>query len=200
MRDPRSWMVSLMCIGACSVGDGADDADGVTESAATTGVLLRPTRDLTKDHVVGVGDLTNLYKDVDDGLAFSAADDSTTYVRGTAGVVDSAHTVGFSGGPTGPLIEVQVNVRAQRGTAAGTLQVAIYDGTAVVATGATTSPGSRSRRSTTCESRSSSTTPRATAHYATRSSTSGSPPRLRRHRSMPVRPTRAPWAPSTPAR
>src|SRR4051794_26344755 len=105
MGDPRSWIMTmaLLCVGACTVGENADGADGAdadtTLTTATTGVLLVPTRDVAKAQVVGVSDAVNLYRNVDDGVAFSSADDIQTYVRGTAGVANASHTVGFSGGP-----------------------------------------------------------------------------------------------------
>ena len=113
---------------------------GSAQQALTT-VSLVPTSDVDKSSVVGVGDSVNLYLDVDDGTGFASADDSTTYVRGTAGTATTSHTAGYSGGPAGTVTSVTVNYRAQRGSATGTAQVFLLDGTTQIGAGAVNTLG-----------------------------------------------------------
>src|SRR5947209_554631 len=82
--------------------------DAVTDITAAA-TAMKPTSDVSKQSVVGVGDATNLYLDVNDGTAFASADDNTTYVRGQAAVASSSHEVGYSGGPSGTVTQVTVN-------------------------------------------------------------------------------------------
>ena len=126
----------MFLIAGCGASTSAPTA-GMADGAATASgaTALVPTRDVTLDHVVGVGDVSQLFKDVADGVTFASGNNNTSYVRGMAGVRASSHTVGFSGGPQGPLSQVTVNYRASFGSGQGTAQSFVYDGAQLVATG-----------------------------------------------------------------
>lgn len=123
------------CSAADPVGIGADAA----ELTAPTGAL-RPTSDVTKDHVVGVTDTSALFHDVDD----TTSDDDATYVRGEAGVASTSHTTGYVDATTAttPVSSVDVVYRASKGTATGTAQVFLYDGATLIGSGRVNTLGS----------------------------------------------------------
>jgi hypothetical protein len=115
------------------------DAPGDVETIsalAPNQVALPPTRDVSKSNVVGVGDATNLYRNVDDGVTFASSDLATTVVRTTTGAPLARHAVGYSGAPAGTTIEVRVHYRAKRSSSAGTAQMKLYAGTTLLGTGA----------------------------------------------------------------
>ena len=126
--------LSLTSVACGPARSGTEDAAGDGESAVTT-VNLRPTSDVGSHLVAGVGNQASLFQNVDDGVLFSAADDSAGYVRGEPGVASGSHTVGYSGAPAGQVSQVVVNYRAQRGSAQGTVQMTLFDGASVVGVG-----------------------------------------------------------------
>src|SRR5512132_3566149 len=72
----------LLLPGACAFQGEEEDPDGDLGSAAASGgVDLLPTSDIAKTAVVGEGDTAALFRDVDDGVGSSAADDRKTLVR-----------------------------------------------------------------------------------------------------------------------
>jgi hypothetical protein len=123
----------LVLVG-CVVGDPVDEVEpDVGILAATSTVALKPTADRWVSGVEGVGDATNLYANVDDGTAFTAADNNTSYVRSAAGQEWGRHAVGFSGAPAGRVTRVDVNFRAGNGGASGaTVKVLLIDDTGIV--------------------------------------------------------------------
>lgn len=139
-------MFKLVCFTALalSLATGCEPLRGeqVGDQSITGSVELVPTSDVANTDVVGIGDTALLFHNVDDGATTSAADDSTTYVRGKAALVDTSHTVGYSGAPAGTITGVVVHYRAQRGSARGTAQVLLYDGATLIGTGALNTMGS----------------------------------------------------------
>jgi len=123
-----SWLVSM-----ASCVEPASESDEIGYAELTT-VSLVPTRDVSKSGVVGVGDTTNLYRDVDDGTTPSAADNDATYVRTTSGTEFTSHTTGYSGAPSGTVTQVTVTYRARRATGTGTAQILLYNGSTRLAT------------------------------------------------------------------
>jgi hypothetical protein len=117
-----------------------EEGNGSQESLVT--VQLVPTSDVANTDVVGVGDTALLFRNVDDGATAAAADDSLTYVRGKAAIATTSHTVGYSGAPAGTVTDVTVQYRAQRGSAQGTAQALLYDGTTLIGTGVVRTMGS----------------------------------------------------------
>jgi hypothetical protein len=94
---------------------------------------LKPSSDVVKTNVSGVGDSTNLFRNIDDGTTFGSSDDSATYVRCTS--TTCTHRVGYSGGPGGTVSKVVINYRVRRAGATGNAQVKLHDGSTLVATG-----------------------------------------------------------------
>lgn len=136
-----AFLAATSIVAACSGGEEAGPA-ATSDDSLTAGTAMLPTSDVASSLVVGVGDTTKLFHDVDDGSSFASSDDSTTYVRGQAGVATSSHTVGYSGGPTGTVGSVTVSFRAMRGTAQGTAQVLLFDGATQIGAGAVHTAGS----------------------------------------------------------
>ncbi|MBA3817277.1 MAG: hypothetical protein H0X17_00155 [Deltaproteobacteria bacterium] len=134
------WALSGALAGCMSELDAADEgADGDVETLAALAsnqAVLRPVSDVSKLDVVGVGDATNLYRNVDDGTAFGASDGATTVVRATTGAALTRHAVGYAGAPAGTVTVVKVHYRARRSSSAGTARIKLYDGATLVATGA----------------------------------------------------------------
>src|SRR5262245_31068912 len=84
--------------------------DDVSDAVVTSN--LKPTSDVVKTGVTGVGSTTSLFQNVDDGTAFTSADNDTTYVH--SGTNSSAvHRVGYSGAATGTVTQVVANYRAR---------------------------------------------------------------------------------------
>jgi hypothetical protein len=111
-----------------------DGVDGIKAAGSTSSFVLKPASDAWVASVEGVGDATNLYANVDDGTAFSAADNNTTFVRALAGVEWARHSVGFSGAPAGKVTRVDVSYRAGNGGAmASTVKIYLIDDGTVVA-------------------------------------------------------------------
>lgn len=123
-------VLGLGACGAATVGDLASAEEGVGG-----GVDLLPSSDVEVKGVVGVGNASALFRNVDDGVSFSSADDSTTYVRGAVGISSASHTVGYSGAPAGVVTGLSVHFRAQRGSAQGTVQSSVYDGATLLKSG-----------------------------------------------------------------
>ena len=134
--------IYVLALAACSVGalpdEDAASSSEVSEELSVSSSGLRPTADVTSEDVVGVGDTTRLWANVDD----VSSDDSATYVRSATGVARATHTVGYAGGPTGTVTQVKVSYRAMRGNARGTAQVLLYDGATLVGTGRVNTLGS----------------------------------------------------------
>ncbi len=133
-------IVSLLLSGCLAeVGDDGQDAGeiGVDQLAALAAnqSALRPTRDVSKVSVVGIGDAANLYRNVDDGTAFTASDSGTTMVRAATGIAVARHAVGYSGAAAGTVAEVKVHYRARRYASAGTAQIKLYNGATLIASG-----------------------------------------------------------------
>lgn len=141
-KHSRKTMVAVsVLLSGCltQFGDEADDVGevdvGQLATLAANQSALSPTRDVTKSSVDGVGDTTNLFRNVDDGTAFTSSDAGTTMVRAATGVAVARHAVGYSGAPAGTVAEVKVHYRARRYNSAGTAQIKLYDGATLVATG-----------------------------------------------------------------
>ena len=113
-----------------------DLAGDIATTAATTDVALRPTRDVSATSVIGVGDTSALFRNVDDGTSFTSSDGGATVVRAATGVALARHRVGYSGAPAGTVTAVTVRYRARRSNSAGTAQMKLYAGTTLVGTGA----------------------------------------------------------------
>ena len=118
----------------CSPGHD-EEAVGLSTAALVTGTFaVKPSADDLKTGVVGVGDTSQLWKNVDDGTAFATADNDTTYVSsGTS--TTAIHRVRYAGGKAGTASQVVVRYRARTSSAGGTAQVKLYDGETVVGTG-----------------------------------------------------------------
>lgn len=113
-------------------------AAATTETIGT--VLLKPSADIAATGVQGVKYGTvlssSLYQLVDDGTAFSDADDSGTYVQTASGIPVASHTLAYSGVETGVVSEVVVHLRAKRSKFAnGTVRIYLYDGTNLIGSG-----------------------------------------------------------------
>lgn len=121
--------VSVGCVAGCVVDGSSEDVDSSEAALTSPAGALHPTRDVAKDNVVGVGDTVSLFKDVDE----ASSDDNTTYVRGKAGIATTSHTVGYSG--SGAVTQAKISYRAMRGSATGTAQAFLYDGTTLIGTG-----------------------------------------------------------------
>jgi hypothetical protein len=137
----RTLRLTLSCaalLGACQGEGGPQEIEPVTQEL--TVVALKPTSDVTKTSVVGVGDTSALFRDVDDGTSFSGSDGDTTYVRSNA--TTSSHRVGYSGAPAGTVTQAVVSYRARTSSASGTAQVKLFDGSTLVGTGAVRTLGS----------------------------------------------------------
>src|SRR5437773_2152230 len=95
------WMALALApvLFGCSAQGDDPGGDDFLVAAAPAGTAMLPTSDGWKYHVVGVGNATALYKDVDDGSDYTQANDSTDYVRGEAGIANTAYTAGYSAGP-----------------------------------------------------------------------------------------------------
>jgi hypothetical protein len=102
--------------------------------ALTLGTFaVKPVADTLTSAVAGVGDTTALWKNVDDGTAYTSSDNDTTYVRSTSDT--AAHGVRFSGGKAGTVSQVVVHYRARVANATGTIEVELRDGNEAVGTG-----------------------------------------------------------------
>jgi hypothetical protein len=112
----------------------ADDAIVAQPRPLLSTISLKPTSDVVKTSVSGVGNTTSLHLNVDDGIVFSSADDSSTYVRTTAAT--GIHRAGYSGGSAGVVKQVVVSHRARSVTSTGTSQVKLYSGGTLVGSGA----------------------------------------------------------------
>lgn len=123
----------LFLVSACGAGEGLDPLVETAEHPLISTVALRPTSDVAKSNVTGIGDATNLFRNIDDGTSFSSTDDSATYVRCTSSTC--THRVGYSGAPAGTVTSVVVNYRVRRASATGTAQVRLYSGNTLVRTG-----------------------------------------------------------------
>jgi stigma-specific protein Stig1 len=131
-----SVLVALIAWG-CSR-DERPSGDGVDDSAAiaSTTVMRTPESDIAADGALGFGESERLFRNVDDGVAFAAADDDATYVASAPGVSAAFHTVGYGSAPSGVVRKVTISYRARRlGFAKGTAQAKLYDGDTLVATG-----------------------------------------------------------------
>src|SRR5262249_10054470 len=108
-------VVSGVLFGACGgAGPGREITPESIEVATDPVVTsnLKPTSDVVKTGVTGVGSTTSLFQNVDDGTAFTSADNDTTYVH--SGTNSSAvHRVGYSGAATGTVTKVVANYRAR---------------------------------------------------------------------------------------
>jgi hypothetical protein len=145
MRDRTLVATTLLLFlpGACAFqGEEADPDGDLGSAAASGGVDLLPTSDVAKTGVVGEGDISALFRDVDDGVGSAAADDHKTYVRGDGASNDGSHVVGYSGAPAGTVTQVVVNYRANKGNASGTAQALLYDGSRQIGAGAVHTLGS----------------------------------------------------------
>jgi hypothetical protein len=107
-----------------------------SDLVAASSVSLKPTSDIGSWNVTARGDVTALYRNVDDGTSFTTADDATTMVQSTAGSPTASFKVGFSGAPAGGATAVAANYRVQGSGARGTAQIELYDGDTFLQRGA----------------------------------------------------------------
>jgi hypothetical protein len=108
-------------------------------NASSTTVSLQPSGDTQDTNVVGVGKSTTaLYEDVADGTSFSNGYNNSSYVSLKNGVASGSHTVSYPTLPSNSYMsQATVNYRAYKGTATGnsTIQVQLYNGAKLIATG-----------------------------------------------------------------
>lgn len=138
MRTSRlGVLVALSLVVAVVQGCRGDaDAVGVDESHVVGGVAHVPTSDADKGNVAVDGDATNLFTNVDDGTSFASADDGATTVRNHWGTLVSHYAAGYSGFPSGSVSAAAVYYRARADSGvSATIQVNLYDGATVVASG-----------------------------------------------------------------
>ena len=95
-----------------------------------------PAADTLKTSLQAHGDTTQLWRNVDDGIGFPLADNDTSYVRGSAGAAFAEHRTGLQSARAGTVVGAKVFVRGKRAASAlGTLQVKLYQGDVLLATG-----------------------------------------------------------------
>ena len=125
----------LLLTGACTT-EGEGESVEMSTAALLTQVDLVPTS-ATASGISGTGCSSPYWACVDDGTAYSKADDGST-VAEVSSATPGTHTLGFSGGPTGTVAKVTSHVRTSTSasTTKGTIQVKLYDGTTLVGTGA----------------------------------------------------------------
>jgi hypothetical protein len=113
------------------------DTESQAVSLGTIAVL--PSGDVVKTGVVGVGDTASLWRDVDDGVAFTSSDNDSTYVSsGTS--ASATHILKFAGGKAGIASKVVVRYRARNAGATGTIRITLRDRSSVVPVPRTPSP------------------------------------------------------------
>lgn len=107
-------------------------------SLPTTPVL--PSQDSAAHAVIGVQSAApvtaNVYQTIDDGTNFRAADDNQSYVQLVPHAIDGNLTTAFATKTSG-VSYVAVHARAKAVKATGTLQMNLYDGTSLIASGTT---------------------------------------------------------------
>jgi len=99
-------------------------------------VRVLPAADTRKTNLQAHGDTVQLWRNVDDGAGFALADDGTSLVRGSAGAAFAEHRTSLQPARAGVVVGAKVFVRGERATnARGTLQVKLYQGEVLLATG-----------------------------------------------------------------
>jgi hypothetical protein len=130
----RGGLVALVIASACGVELVADPDEDEIVNAATTSPNLVPTGDVDASNVVGSPNKNARYRNVNDGTAFTQADDGD-YVRCGSSTASCVHTVRYSGGPSGVITSVKVSYRATFGSSSGDIQVLLFDQTTQIAAG-----------------------------------------------------------------
>jgi endoglucanase len=108
--------------------------------ASTVSVPLKPVVDLAAAGVIGIANnanvTTSLFQEVDDGTAYTGADNAATQVQTVSGKnVTGSHTTGYSGAPAGTITQVATHVRAMRSSnTKGSMQLKLYNGSTLIGT------------------------------------------------------------------
>ncbi len=131
-----AWLAAFtfaLATASCAIAD--EPAIATATDALAAAVSLSPSADLANDHVWGGGGSTPIFALVDDGQAFTAANDND-FARSAPGVASAAITFGYAGAPAGGASQVVVNHRGWAlAGAVGSVQVKLFAGATLLAIG-----------------------------------------------------------------